>query len=98
MTDQITALLTQALTQSLKDALTPIVREAVTEALATMPPKVLEAEPTHMSEPLDNRFHAIEERLDSLESDMSDKVDQSDISDHVQDCIDSGSFSIEFRG
>ena len=98
MTDQITALLTQALTQSLKDALTPLIREAVTEALKDIP----QAEPTHMSEPLDARFHAIEERLDSIESDMSDKVDTSDIDDKVSeavsDCLDNGSWDITFRG
>ena len=98
MHDQITALLSQALANALKDALVPIVREAVTEALASVP----QAEPTHMSEPLDARFHAIEERLDSIESDMSDKVDSSDIDDKVSeavsDCLDNGSWDITFRG
>ena len=98
MQDTITAMLTQALATALKEALTPIVRDAVNEALASVP----QAEPTHMSEPLDARFHAIEERLDSIESDLSDKVDSGDIDDKVSeavsDCLDSGSWDITFRG
>jgi hypothetical protein len=95
MNDTITALLSQALATALKDALIPIVREAVNEALATMPPKALEDENTT---PLAERLDQLESKLDDLESSLSDKVDSSDISDAVQDCIDSGSFSIEFRG
>jgi hypothetical protein len=95
MNDQITALLSQALADALKQALVPIVRDAVNEALASQPK---EEKPLCHSDEVVARFTAIEERLDSLESDMTDKVDQSDINDHVQDCIDSGSFSIEFRG
>lgn len=94
MNDQITALLSQALANALKEALVPIVRDAVNEALATMPPKALEDETGTLSD----RLSQLEEKVNSLESDMSDKVDQSDISDAVQDCIDSGSWDISFRG
>jgi hypothetical protein len=97
MQDAITAMLTEALAKALKDALVPIVREAVTEALATMPPKALEDENTSNT-PLADRLDQLESKLDDLESSLSDKVDSSDISDAVQDCIDSGSFNIEFRG
>lgn len=93
MQDTITRLLTEAIAQSLKEALVPIVRDAVTEAMATQP-KVEETQPSDISA----RLGVLEEKVENLESDLSDKVDQSDISDHVQDCIDSGSFSIEFRG
>lgn len=95
MNDQITALLSQALANALKDALTPIVREAVTEALKSVP----QADQTS---DITARLGAIEERLDSLESDLADKVDSSDIDDKVseavQDCLDNGSWNIEFRG
>lgn len=90
MTDQITALLTQALTQSLKDALTPIVREAVMEALKSVP----ETDPASPS-------NNLEARIDTLESQMEDKADRSDIEDEVQsavsDCLDNGSWDITFR-
>lgn len=69
-------------------------RDAVNEALATMPPKALEDETGTLSD----RLSQLEEKVESLESDLSDKVDQSDISDAVQDCIDSGSWDITFRG
>ena len=95
MNDHITRLLTEALTQALKDALVPIVREAVTEALASLPKADQTTEDTSVTE---TRLSAIEERMDSLESDLSDKVDSSDIEDAVTNAIDSGSFSIEFRG
>ena len=94
MNDQITALLSQALASALKDALVPIVREAVNEALASVP----QAEPSDITA----RLGTIEERLDSIESDMADKVDSGDIddkvSDAVQDIIDNGSWDISFRG
>lgn len=91
MNEQITALLSQALADALKQALVPIVRDAVTEALKQAP-----------AETQDTRLQAIEERLDSIESDMSDKVDSGDIDDKVseavQDCLDNGSWDISFRG
>ena len=94
MTEQLTALLSQALATALKEALTPIVREAVTEALKDIP----QADTSDMTA----RLGTIEERLDSIESDMTDKVDQSDIDDKVSeavsDCLDNGSWDITFRG
>lgn len=98
MTDQITALLSQALANALKEALVPIVREAVSEALASLP----QADQTMSNTPQADLLQAIEERLDSLESDLADKVDSGDIDDKVseavQDCLDNGSWNIEFRG
>ena len=99
MNDTITRLLTEALATALKDALVPIVREAVNEALATMPPKALaDEDDTQSNTPVKARLDAIEERLDEVESSLSDKVDSSDIEQAVTDAIDQGSFSIEFRG
>ena len=95
MTDQITALLSQALANALKEALVPIVREAVSEALASLPQA---EQPSDITA----RLGTIEERLDSLESDLADKVDSGDIDDKVseavQDIIDNGSWDITFRG
>lgn len=103
MHDTITRLLTEALATALKDALVPIVREAVNEALATMPPKALaDEDDTQSNTPVKARLDAIEERLDSIDSDMSDKVDTCDIDDKVSeavtDCLDNGNWDITFRG
>ena len=95
MTDQLTALLSQALANALKEALVPIVREAVSEALASLPQA---EQPSDITA----RLGTIEERLDSLESDLADKVDSGDIDDKVSeavsDCLDNGSWDITFRG
>jgi hypothetical protein len=100
MNDQITALLSQALASALKDALVPIVREAVTEALASLPQA--EDKPVLIPDDIVARFATVEERLDSIESDLSDKVDSGDIDDKVSeavsDCLDNGSWDISFRG
>lgn len=98
MHDQITTLLSQALANALKEALVPIVREAVNEALKDTP----QADPAHPSNHLEARIDTLESKVESLESDLSDKVDSGDIDDKVaeavQDCIDNGSWDITFRG
>ncbi len=101
MNDTITRLLTEALATALKDALVPIVREAVTEALASMPSHPA-TDPAHPSNHLEARLDTLEGQVESLESDLADKVDSGDIDDKVseavQDCLDSGSWDITFRG
>lgn len=88
MTEQLTALLSQAIATALKDALVPIVRDAVNEALKDNPQAP--ALPDNL-----------EERLTAIESSLEDKVERSDIEEEVssavQDTLDNGSWDINFR-